>query len=433
MKDDANPIDSKRSLVLTMLLAATVTTFGAPHSVARGSLQTAQESPLLPRGLGTIEAAKPAFLSIEDTRMASGRALFVSSFNPFGADSLSMIENIGETLTNISGAKLMKLGQMKWPNEARMAPAGFIADAAVQPDLIVVAGGFLVPGKATGAVHVVKPNGGEMFKITRDKKGFFYHRVEFIDMNGDGRLDLLTARANKPLFGASKGELLWLEQPASGALSSEWTEHVLGEGPDVHFRLADLDGNGTPEIVATEFFSKKLSLWWREGLGYSSRVVDAALGSAFDLEIVDVNADGRDDLLVTNHEADAKAAVFAYEIPVDMKAGTFTRHTLIEGIETRQRGPNQGSPGAATAFFPNTNDAQGKPYILVDGDGSQRSHLLVPTSNSATEWTYVEHEVVDAKSTVGGSAVGDVDGDGFAELFIPAYDKNLIHVFTFKP
>ena len=55
----------------------------------------------------------------------------------------------------------------------------------------------------------------QCLKLTTDKNGFFYHMGIWRDMNGDGRKDLLTARVNKPIIGASTGELLWLEQPVN--------------------------------------------------------------------------------------------------------------------------------------------------------------------------------------------------------------------------
>lgn len=55
-------------------------------------------------------------------------------------------------------------------------------------------------------------------KLTTDKDGYFYHMVIWRDMNSDGRMDILTARVNKPVFGSSVGELLWLEQPPSSPL-----------------------------------------------------------------------------------------------------------------------------------------------------------------------------------------------------------------------
>jgi hypothetical protein len=50
--------------------------------------------------------------------------------------------------------------------------------------------------------------------------GYFYHKSEWIDLNGDGKLDLLTARGTKPIIGTAGGELLWLEQPASDPLTN---------------------------------------------------------------------------------------------------------------------------------------------------------------------------------------------------------------------
>ena len=48
-------------------------------------------------------------------------------------------------------------------------------------------------------------------KVTKDLDGFYYTNAYWIDANLDGKLDLITARSNKPLGDVS--ELLWLEQP----------------------------------------------------------------------------------------------------------------------------------------------------------------------------------------------------------------------------
>jgi len=50
-------------------------------------------------------------------------------------------------------------------------------------------------------------------------------------MNGDGRKDLLIARAGTYF---NNGKLVWFEQPEEGALDGDttWKEHVVGKGPD---------------------------------------------------------------------------------------------------------------------------------------------------------------------------------------------------------
>jgi len=53
---------------------------------------------------------------------------------------------------------------------------------------------------------------------------------EWIDLNGDGRKDFLTARSNAK---AGEGELVWFEHPEDGLNTTPWTEHVVTKGPDV--------------------------------------------------------------------------------------------------------------------------------------------------------------------------------------------------------
>lgn len=384
-----------------------------------------------PREMGFIVSNKPAFLHLEKVRQAEDYSLLVSSFQGFGTDEVRHIPNVASYLPNFAQAKEERLTTaITWPNGLHTVPDALSQGAP----LIAVAGGFLVPGKGTGAITLLDRQTKTTRKITKDKSGWFYHRIVWWDVDKDGLLDIVTARANKPFFGSAKGELLWLKQPAQNALTSVWRETVLKAGPDVHFVIEDLNGDGVLEIIATEFFAKKLSLHWFEGSSLKSRVLDTTLGSAFDVAVVDLNKDGRNDLLVTNHEARAdKAAVFAYEVPSDVKTGTFVRLTLLTNIETRNGGMNQASPGAAFAFHPKVSETASKPHIMVSGDGSQRVHWLIPSSQSANDWQYEERILIDVKGTVGQLAIADINGDGYSEIFVPAYDANKIYAFTFSP
>lgn len=73
------------------------------------------------------------------------------------------------------------------------------------------------------------------FKISANKNGYFYHMGEWIDLNGDGRKDFLTARSNAKAGG---GQLVWFEHPEAGLTSATWTEHVVSSGPDVGIQVA---------------------------------------------------------------------------------------------------------------------------------------------------------------------------------------------------
>ncbi len=203
----------------------------------------------------------------------------------------------------------------------------------------------------------------------------------------------------------------------------------------------DLNGDGRKEVLAAQFFTKTLAVCWQEGDRWKGRAIDDQLGSPFDLELADINNNGHRELLVTNHESDDSAGVFAYEIPVDFKTGLWERHTLYQGFKTRieldqdqlEAKPFQASPGSATAFYPNLADQDTKPYILVSGDGTQQAHLLKPVNQDCDDWRFEESTLVDTRGTVGQCAVGDVDGDGFCEVFVPAFDRDLIYAYTFAP
>ena len=379
--------------------------------------------------LTDIEVERPAFLQLVKSPNG-GSDLFISSFSVVGGSKVSAVENVGERIYDGSSIVAHTLTEkVDWPNE--ISPQPLENSDPKGRRLFAVPSGFLVPGHDRGSMVLMATNSPEpdtdsvwgALPITEPKPGWFYHRAEWRDMNDDGRLDLVTARAHLKFGGKAEGELLWLEQPEN-PWAETWKEHILATGPDVHFRVTDLDNDGQPEYLAAEFFSKQITLHGPEGV----KVVDNQLGSAFDLEVTDLNGDGKPELLATNHEGGKGGKVLAYEIPERPYQQEWPKHTLLEGIETRAKSFNAASPGQAHAFRPET-EGKGLPWVLVSGDGSERAHLLEPTGN----FRYQEHIVVDTGCTVGQSAVGDVNRDGLTELFIPAFEQNKIHVFGIVP
>lgn len=387
------------------------------------SASALQAGPAAP-SLGSIDIAKPAFLHIIKGPEAGQKQLLVSAFAVFGDSTVTSLTLNTTSLDELSSPQAKVLtSKLKWPNDITPIP-----EAIFGADYIALGSGFLTPGNNTGAVSAINLATQEVFPLAASKKDYFYHRVHFADINGDGRLDAVTARAKKPLIGASDGELIWLEQPANNP-KQPWKEHLITKGPDTHFVLHDFEGDGQLEIISGEFFSKKLSLQWQEGGTWKSRVIDASVGSAFDLSLNDLNGDGKLDLLVSNHEADEAASIFAYEIPADYKTANWTRHTLLSGIKTEMEGRNQASPGTAFAIQPDLNNVLKKPWIIAAGDGSTKVHRLIPKSDSPLDWSYADDVLHDGDSTVGKIAIDDVNGDGRQELFVPAYHDDRIYIY----
>jgi hypothetical protein len=369
--------------------------------------------------VGSFALQKPAFLNLLPADDGSER-LIVSSFAPFA------IGRIFDLPLDPSNPDWLKLAtrdlapastKVSWPNHVASADTGLFG-----PGKLIVGSGFLIPGYKTGSISIVDQKTGLATRIVKPKSEYFYHRAAFHDVNKDGQMDIITARAKLGWFGDHDGELIWLEKPKSDD-TNYWTEHLIASGPDVNFVVTSHQGALT--IIATEFFSKRLSMHWLINGNWEHKIIDDTIGAAFDLSLVDLNRDGRMDLLATNHQGDATASVFAYEFPRDWRTHDWQRHTLLTGIETVVKGQGAASPGSALTW----EHSIGKPDIFVAGDGSGRVHWLSPKSTDSSDWDYSEQIVLDVGSTVGQMTLGAKDAEGHPHLFVPAYDANRIHVF----
>lgn len=391
------------------------------------------------RPLGKISVDDPAFIRVLQCS-DSPPSLWITHFSALTPGEVLTVFNLSAFYANFSAAKAQLLSaDFKWPNLISIAPAE-IGEYLVVPD------GFLVPLKETGGVYLlgIKCNGTKdsetvtntkPIRITFPKLSWFYHMVMWRDMNGDGLLDIVTARAHLPLIGNPSGQLLWLEQPKSNPLDNvPWAEHSLSDGPETVFILTDLDPTDDHyEVIAPQFFTEHLGLYVfgsKNNTLLYSRYIDESIGPAYMVEMVDLNNDGSDDLLVTNHVGGKGGSVFGYEIPSDIVNGDFKRHTLATDFPVTESGSRQYAPGFAYSFKPNSSYV-GKPYILVAGDGSQKAYLLTPTN---ADFTYNKTVIISVNGVVGSIGYGNIMGKNeWTEFFVPDYDENWIYGYTFAP
>ena len=299
--------------------------------VAAAAAAVGETSPtaLLPHRVNVFKLQHAATAALAPSFPGSaGSALLMTTFGPIGEDKVIAFPSVGDLLRSGSVPKPVTLdAAAKWPNMAAFVPAG---RAGPLPAVLEASGFFVSPAKATGEVALLDlarpPSAPRKTKISTDKSGWFYHEARWLDVNGDDRLDVVAARANKPLFGASHSELVAFIQPmpsfggsldfpvpiaeegcmaqltqdgcspsagssmtcdacagahqsnlrAAGctsafiksfcAGSAAWVEQVLtsgGKGPGVGFALVDLDGDNKTQVVASQFFARQdLSIWW---------------------------------------------------------------------------------------------------------------------------------------------------------------------------
>eukprot|EP00420_Gonyaulax_spinifera_P020517 CAMPEP_0197902992 /NCGR_PEP_ID=MMETSP1439-20131203/54851_1 /TAXON_ID=66791 /ORGANISM="Gonyaulax spinifera, Strain CCMP409" /LENGTH=436 /DNA_ID=CAMNT_0043524073 /DNA_START=62 /DNA_END=1372 /DNA_ORIENTATION=+ len=328
--------------------------------------------------------------------------------------------------------------KMNWPNAVTGAAASVFGFPAV-----IVGSGFLVPSHTTGAIWVLEAaaephhlNGP--VKVTKDKAGYkpdsgwFYHLAFLIDMNGDGKQDILTARCEYGVWPWSKkqGELIWLQQPDDQPLSGKpWEEHHLADGPDFLFCVQP--GTKTLALAAPEYISKRIVYYFMHEGKLKSRILDEASGPGFSCSWEDLDGDGRLELLATNH-VNENGSVYAYSFDGDdFSTAAITRHVLATGFNAATRSQGTASPGDAVAFRPSSND-KGRPHIFLSGDNSNSIFMLSPTSEEAGTWTYTTQQIAYLGADIGRPAIRDTDGDGFADIYVPAYDNNVLVHYSFR-
>jgi len=393
-----------------------------------------------------------------------------------------------------------------WPNKTDRVPEGILPFNA-----IVVPGGFLAatgPGRLV-LVDMDDPARTEYLVIEAGtappscgdeglrNERWDYHKAVWLDIDGDGLKDLVTVRAAfQPfMFGCPPmGELVWFRNPGEQIRPDvPWEEHVLlglpdtPGGPEINLDLADLNGDGIPEIIATHFLtSDAISIFgapeggqWRDvdpaaGVLPRQQVIMTEQGRPFGVQAVDLNLDGRLEVLATNHQGDGCFAVTDDEIPGRVIAlqqpasgrlfdEPWTVRILKDDIRPNPtfpapvRGPGRLAPNRAAAFWPiRWLEGRIRPWIVVGGDEAPKVWILrPPTRRQSNDWNYSSAAIFDINDYYGEGTTQRLQDDsrnvsystigglnwrydrpgawGFAEIYAPVFEAGHIHIFSFRP
>jgi hypothetical protein len=123
------------------------------------------------------------------------------------------------------------------------------------------------------------------------------------DLNGDGRMDLVSGYSEGAAM-PFPGALWWWEAPVDRR-NGVWIQHVIDPTYTAAHKveIADMDGNGTPDIVSSEQEQaefRRVSIFYNNGAGQFSQQVLSS-GSGHNQTAADANGDGHIDILNAPH------------------------------------------------------------------------------------------------------------------------------------
>ncbi len=235
--------------------------------------------------------------------------------------------------------------------------------------------------------------------------------VSAVDLNGDGHLDLVVAvlgsvyPTDDPV-----GKVVWLENDGK----QNFTTHVLLDDlrrvADV--QAGDLNGDGKPDLAVAEFGYDRGRVLWLENKG-GGRFRDHELyvaPGAIHVPLVDLDGDGKLDIVTVISQEEEEVVTFE-----NLGGGKFRRRLLYGQVNF-----DFGSSGLFVADL----NGDGKPDLLLTGgdnleityNAPQPWHGCILLENRG-DWKFAPRRI----ATVGGvyaAGVGDLNGDGHPDVVL---------------
>jgi hypothetical protein len=244
-------------------------------------------------------------------------------------------------------------------------------------------------------VSVMLGNGDGTFQAAQLTSLESYNgRVAVADVNGDGKPDLVVTTFNN---GSSAGQVAVLLGNGNGTFQAPSYFNV-GHNP-LGVAIADVNGDGKPDLVVANYFSNTISVLLGNGNGtFGAAQNFATANGPVEVKVADLNGDGKLDI-ATNDKGSSQITVL-----------------YGNGDGTFEAAQNLGLGGTHTdALVVADLNGDGKFDLTTDLYGSGKVSVLLGNGNG----TFQSPQLISPGATPVSIFAGDFNGDGNMDLATP--------------